>query len=78
MSEKTPEEIKGKIKYFDASRKLKQTEIDFMKLIEQQNLERVNKLKKTRKNNIVTGKNEWDFRLFSCDIIANLVFQDFY
>jgi len=36
-------------------RKLKQSEIDFMKLIEQQNVQRVLKLKKTRKNNILVG-----------------------
>lgn len=38
-------------------RKLKQSEIDFMKIIEQKNLERVLKLKRTRKNNILTGKS---------------------
>lgn len=48
---KTPEnKIKG------IERKLKQSEIDFMKLIEEQNLQRVLKLKRTRKNNIITGK----------------------
>jgi hypothetical protein len=31
-------------------------EIDFMKIIEEQNVKRVLKLKKTRKNNILTGK----------------------
>lgn len=35
--------------------KLSQTEIDFMKIIEKQNLERVQKLKRLRKNNIITG-----------------------
>lgn len=35
--------------------KLKQVELDFMKHIEQQNLERVQKLKKLRRNNIITG-----------------------
>lgn len=49
---KKPEEVK--IKGLD--RKLKQSEIDFMKLIEQQNVQRVLKLKKTRKSNILTGK----------------------
>lgn len=44
-----------KIKGLD--RKLKQSEIDFMKLIEEQNLQRVLKLKKTRKLNIITGNN---------------------
>lgn len=42
-----------KVKHLD--RQLKQSEIDFMKLIEEQNLQRVLKLKKTRKNNILTG-----------------------
>ena len=45
------------IKNFDPSRKLKQTEIDFMKLIEEQNFARVKKLQRTRKNNMLTGKN---------------------
>ncbi|KAF2904698.1 hypothetical protein ILUMI_01480 [Ignelater luminosus] len=35
--------------------KLKQVELDFMKHIEQQNLERVQKLKRIRRNNIITG-----------------------
>lgn len=42
-----------KVKGLD--RKLKQSEIDFMKLIEEQNLQRVLKLKRTRKLNIITG-----------------------
>lgn len=37
-------------------RKLKQSEIDFMKLIEEKNIQRVLKLKKTRKFNLITGK----------------------
>jgi cytochrome c oxidase assembly factor 3, animal type len=49
--EKTELKVKG------LERKLKQSEIDFMKIIEEQNLQRVLKLKKTRKNNILTGKN---------------------
>lgn len=44
------------IKAFPEGRKLKQSEIDFMRLIESQNLERVTKLQKTRKNNILVGK----------------------
>lgn len=51
MSEIKPEQ---KIKGLD--RKLKQSEIDFMKLIEEKNVQRVIKLKRTRKNNIITGK----------------------
>jgi len=35
--------------------KLKQTDLDFMKYIELQNLERVKKLKRVRRNNIITG-----------------------
>lgn len=38
-------------------RKLKQSEIDFMKLIEEQNVKRVLKLKRTRRNNILVGKS---------------------
>lgn len=37
-------------------RKPNSAEIDFMKIIEEQNVKRVLKLKKTRKNNILTGK----------------------
>jgi hypothetical protein len=37
-------------------RKPTKTEVDFMKLIEEQNVKRVLKLKKTRKNNILVGK----------------------
>lgn len=36
--------------------KLKQSDLDFMKLIEAQNLERVKKLQRTRRNNFITGK----------------------
>jgi len=43
------------VKIKGLERKLKQSEIDFMKLIEQQNLQRVLKLKKTRKSNIITA-----------------------
>uniref|UniRef100_A0A336LLT7 Cytochrome c oxidase assembly factor 3 n=1 Tax=Culicoides sonorensis TaxID=179676 RepID=A0A336LLT7_CULSO len=35
--------------------KIRQSDIDFMKLIESQNLERVKKLQKTRKNNFLVG-----------------------
>uniref|UniRef100_A0A1L8DZP0 Cytochrome c oxidase assembly factor 3 n=2 Tax=Nyssomyia neivai TaxID=330878 RepID=A0A1L8DZP0_9DIPT len=50
MSEEYP-----KVKYADPKRPLKPAEVDFMKLIEQQNLERVLKLKRTRKNNLITA-----------------------
>jgi cytochrome c oxidase assembly factor 3, animal type len=49
MSELKESQVKG------LNRKLKQSEIDFMKLIEEQNVQRVLKLKKTRRNNIFTG-----------------------
>lgn len=42
-----------KIKY--PKRNLRPVEIDFIKLIEKQNVERVLKLKKTRKNNLITA-----------------------
>lgn len=44
-----------KVRFADPKRTLKPAEIDFMKLIEKQNVERVLKLKKTRKNNLVTA-----------------------
>lgn len=44
-----------KVKYADPKRNLRPAEIDFMKLIEKQNVERVLKLKKTRKNNLITA-----------------------
>lgn len=39
-------------------RKPTRTEVDFMKLIEEQNVQRVLKLKTQRKNNILTGKRD--------------------
>lgn len=44
-----------KIKHADPKRNLRPVEIDFIKLIEKQNVERVLKLKKTRKNNLITA-----------------------
>ncbi|KAL7642893.1 UNVERIFIED_CONTAM: hypothetical protein RMT77_006182 [Armadillidium vulgare] len=35
--------------------KLSQVQLDYMKIIEQQNIERVRKLTKTRRNNIITA-----------------------
>ncbi|KAB7498501.1 Cytochrome c oxidase assembly factor 3, mitochondrial [Armadillidium nasatum] len=35
--------------------KLSQVQLDYMKIIEQQNMERVRKLAKTRRNNILTA-----------------------
>lgn len=43
------------IKQADLKRNLKPAEVDFIKLIEKQNVERVLKLKKTRKNNLFTA-----------------------
>lgn len=37
------------------SSNLSQTELDFMRIIEKQNLQRVHKLKRIRRNNVVTG-----------------------
>lgn len=45
-------------------------EVDFMKLIEEQNVQRVLKLKKQRKNNILTGKLQ-KFVNFSSFIIRH-------
>jgi hypothetical protein len=60
--EKTEFKVKG------LDRKLKQTEVDFMKIIEEQNLQRVLKLKRTRKNNILTGKSRnFHFALLRID-----------
>jgi len=53
MSE-TAENTQPKIKY-GGEAKLNKTQLEFMKIIEQQNLERVQKLQKTRRNNIVTA-----------------------
>lgn len=43
------------LKIDEGSRKLRKQEIDFMRLIEQQNLQRVEKLTKQRRNNKITG-----------------------
>lgn len=51
MSEKIP-----KISGLPEGRKLKQSDLDFMKIIEQQNFERVRKLKITNRRNLITGK----------------------
>lgn len=48
-------ELKPQLKIKGLERKLKQSEIDFMKLIEEQNVKRVLKLKRTRRNNILVG-----------------------
>ncbi|XP_055529837.1 cytochrome c oxidase assembly factor 3, mitochondrial [Wyeomyia smithii] len=46
---------KHDFKISDSSRKLKQSEIDFMRLIEKQNLQRVEKLQRMRRNNKITA-----------------------
>lgn len=44
-----------KVNLKDSGRKLSQTELDFMKIIEKQNLQRVQKLQRMRRTNIITG-----------------------
>ncbi|XP_050081089.1 cytochrome c oxidase assembly factor 3, mitochondrial [Anopheles maculipalpis] len=46
---------KSGFKIEGAGRQLKKTEVDFMRLIEQQNLQRVQKLQRQRRNNKLTG-----------------------
>lgn len=55
MSENNVKEVK--VSGLPKGAKLKQADIDFMKLIESQNLERVKKLQKTRKSNILVGES---------------------
>jgi len=44
-----------KIKYGEAAPKIDQAQLKFMKLIEEQNLDRVQKLKRVRRNNLLTA-----------------------
>ncbi|XP_016992145.1 cytochrome c oxidase assembly factor 3, mitochondrial [Drosophila rhopaloa] len=44
-----------KIKYGDSAPKLDKAQLQFMKLIEEQNLDRVQKLKRIRRNNLLTA-----------------------
>ncbi|XP_065359410.1 cytochrome c oxidase assembly factor 3, mitochondrial [Calliphora vicina] len=44
-----------KIKYGGSSTKLDKSQLEFMKLIEQQNLERVTKLQRVKRNNLITA-----------------------
>lgn len=44
-----------KIKYGEGAAKLDRSQLEFMKLIEQQNLERVTKLQRVRRNNLITA-----------------------
>uniref|UniRef100_A0A182P1I2 rRNA adenine N(6)-methyltransferase n=1 Tax=Anopheles epiroticus TaxID=199890 RepID=A0A182P1I2_9DIPT len=46
---------KVEFKIEESGRKLKKAEVDFMRLIEQQNLQRVQKLQRQRRNNKLTG-----------------------
>uniref|UniRef100_A0A182JB89 Cytochrome c oxidase assembly factor 3 n=1 Tax=Anopheles atroparvus TaxID=41427 RepID=A0A182JB89_ANOAO len=46
---------KSEFKIEESGRKLNRTEVDFMRLIEQQNLQRVQKLQRQRRNNKLTG-----------------------
>uniref|UniRef100_A0A182WD59 Cytochrome c oxidase assembly factor 3 n=1 Tax=Anopheles minimus TaxID=112268 RepID=A0A182WD59_9DIPT len=46
---------KSEFKIEGTGRTLKKTEVDFMRLIEQQNLQRVQKLQRQRRNNKLTG-----------------------
>ncbi|XP_052871832.1 cytochrome c oxidase assembly factor 3, mitochondrial [Anopheles cruzii] len=49
------EGAKGEFKIAEPGRQLKRAEVDFMRLIEQQNLQRVQKLQRQRRNNKLTG-----------------------
>lgn len=44
-----------KIKYAETAPKLDKVQLEFMKFIEQQNLQRVSKLNRTRRNNLITA-----------------------
>ncbi|XP_037825032.1 cytochrome c oxidase assembly factor 3, mitochondrial [Lucilia sericata] len=44
-----------KIKYAEQAPKLDKAQLEFMKLIEQQNLERVTKLQRVKRNNLITA-----------------------
>lgn len=49
------EQKEHNFKIDDSTRKLKKSEIDFMRLIEKQNLERVQKLQRQNRNNKITA-----------------------
>ena len=63
----------AKIKGLD--RKLKPSEVDFMKLIEEQNLERVLKLKQTRRNNILVGQMRKNNEIIFTLLISPICFE---
>ncbi|BFF97303.1 cytochrome c oxidase assembly factor 3 mitochondrial [Drosophila madeirensis] len=48
-------EQEPKIKYGENAPKLDRAQLQFMKLIEEQNLDRVQKLKRVRRNNLLTA-----------------------
>ncbi|XP_017138402.1 cytochrome c oxidase assembly factor 3, mitochondrial [Drosophila miranda] len=48
-------EQEPKIKYGENAPKLDRAQLQFMKLIEEQNLDRVKKLKRVRRNNLLTA-----------------------
>lgn len=55
MSGNEHKQQKLNVKYADSSLKLDKAQLEFMKLIEEQNLERVQKLKRLRRNNLMTA-----------------------
>uniref|UniRef100_A0A1B0BRU2 rRNA adenine N(6)-methyltransferase n=1 Tax=Glossina palpalis gambiensis TaxID=67801 RepID=A0A1B0BRU2_9MUSC len=55
MSGNEHKQQKLNVKYADPSLKLDKAQLEFMKLIEEQNLERVQKLKRLRRNNLITA-----------------------
>lgn len=55
MSGNEHKQQKLNVKYADSSLKLDKAQLEFMKLIEEQNLERVQKLKRVRRNNLMTA-----------------------
>ncbi|XP_055595233.1 cytochrome c oxidase assembly factor 3, mitochondrial [Uranotaenia lowii] len=55
MSSGGSEKQQHGFKIDEPGRQLKKSEIDFMRLIEQQNLQRVQKLQRQRRNNKLTG-----------------------
>ncbi|XP_054733279.1 cytochrome c oxidase assembly factor 3, mitochondrial [Anastrepha obliqua] len=51
----TPDGQSSKIKYTGDAPKLGKAQLEFMKIIEQQNLVRVEKLQRLRRNNLITA-----------------------
>ena len=50
-----PELQQPKIKYGETAPKLDKAQLDFMRIIEQQNIVRVSKLNRQRRNNLITA-----------------------